>query len=408
MKLRPFAALRPPQSLAAAVAAPPYDVIESDEARVLAEGNPHSFLHVNKPEIDLPPETHPHDDAVYAKAAENFLRFQKNGWLVRDAVPGLYLYRQSFRGHAQAGVVGVCDTGDYERDIIKKHERTLQRKEDDRTRHVAAIQANAGPVFLMVRAQAEMKARMAEIQEGAPEVDFVAADGVRHSVWPIPDPDAFVAWFDALPAAYIADGHHRAASAARCSRDLAAANPKHTGKENYNGFLAVLFPSDDLQVLPYNRLVKGLNGHTPAGLLAGLRAAGFGVDACEEGTPGGRGDIRMFFDGAWHALRAPAADPADPVASLDASIVQQNILSPLLGIHDPRTDARISFKGGYDCVRRLREDVESGKADVAFSLHPTSTDEVMAVSDAGKIMPPKSTWFEPKLRSGLFVHTLDA
>lgn len=407
MKFYPFPALRPPNDLASQIACPPYDVIDSEEARRLAAGNPRSFLHINKPEIDLPENTDVYSDAVYAKAVESFQHFQSNGWLRREETAHYYLYRQEIDGHSQCGWVGVCHTEEYEQNLIKKHERTLQKKEDDRTRHVAALKANAGPVFLMLRAPEALKQLAAELEAAPPEVDFTSPDGVRHSVWPVADTAGVLNLFQHVPCAYVADGHHRTASAARCSKEFAAANPSHTGRENYNWFLSVMFAADDLMVLPYNRLVKGLNGKEPAVLLEETTSAGFEVTAVADGTPLERTDIRMFLDGRWHKLCKAAPADADPVSALDVSILQQDLMAPVLGIADPRTNSRISFKGGFDCVAQLEQAVRSGKADAAFSLYPTSTEEVMAVADADLIMPPKSTWFEPKLRSGLFVHTLD-
>jgi len=408
MKFYPFPALRPPNDLASQIASPPYDVIDSEEARRLAAGNPRSFLHINKPEIDLPEGISLYSDGVYAKAAENFERFQQNGWLRRDEKPAYYLYRQEIEGHTQTGWVGVCHTEEYEQDLIKKHERTLQKKEDDRTRHVATLQANAGPIFLMVRAPEALNALKEKLQEQNPEVDFTSPDGVRHTVWPVLDAAEVAALYSEIPCAYVADGHHRTASAARCSKEFAADNPAHTGRENYNWFLSVLFAADDLLVLPYNRLVKDLNGLTSPDLLVKIREAGFDVSLVDDGKSGSRADIRMFVDGSWYRLFKTAPADADPVSALDVSILQKDLLAPLLGIEDPRTSDRIAFKGGFDCDVLLEKMVKDGKAAVAFSLYPTSTDEVMAVADAGMIMPPKSTWFEPKLRSGLFVHTLDA
>lgn len=405
MQLRAFTPLRPPNELAHRVASPPYDVVDSLEARRLAVGNPSSFLHINKPEIDLPESVSLYDDAVYARGKENLERFQQLGWLRRETQPGVFLYRQAFKDHAQTGVVAVCHTEDYDRNVIKKHEKTLRKKEDDRTRHVQTLRANAGPVFLMVRAQAELKEQMASVESGPPDVDFVSEDGVRHTVWTAPDPDRFCALFGEIPVAYVADGHHRSASAARCSRDCALANPSHTGEEDYNWFLSVLFPEDVLQVLPYNRLVKGLGAYSAGELLDAVRAAGFTVKPASGGTPGSPGDIRMLLAGAWYQLSFPVPAGADPVAALDVSVLQAQLLGPVLGIEDPRTDPRIRFKGGYDCVAVLEQQVRNGQADVAFSLYPTRTRDIMAVADAGLIMPPKSTWFEPKLRSGLFVHT---
>lgn len=408
MKFYPFPALRPPHELASQVASQPYDVIDSEEARRLAAGNPRSFLHINKPEIDLPEGTDLYSEAVYAKAAENFQLFQQNGWFRRDEQPAYYLYRQEIEGHSQTGWVGVCHTEDYERNLIKKHERTLQKKEDDRTRHVAAIKANAGPIFLMVRAPSELIALKDQLQQDPPEVDFTSPDGVRHTVWPVRDAAAVAGLFADIPCAYVADGHHRTASAARCSKDFAAANPGHTGRENYNWFLSVMFAADDLLVLPYNRLVKDLNGLEAVAFLERIRAAGFEVSLADSGKAEARADVRMFLAGSWYRLHKSAAADADPVSALDVSILQQDLLAPILGIDDPRTNDRIFFKGGFDCEVLMEKLVREGKAAVAFSLYPTSTEEVMAVADAGMIMPPKSTWFEPKLRSGLFVHTLDA
>ena len=406
MKLKTFAPLRPPVDLSPIVASPPYDVIDSEEARRLAHDNPKSFLHVIKPEIDLPGDVNLYDERVYAKAAENFAMFRQNGWLRREAAPGLYLYRQSYEGHSQTGVVAVCHTEDYAQDVIRKHERTLQKKEDDRTRHVATLKANAGPVFLMVRGTASLHALLEKEQTQEPEVDFHSPDQVRHTVWKVVEPEPLLAWFHAIPAAYVADGHHRSASAARCSKEFASANPAHTGEEDYNWFLSVLFPAEDLQVLPYNRLVKGLNGLTPDALLAAAKSAGYAVGPAADGVAAARGEVRMYLGGEWYKLLQPNPVDDDPVSALDVSILQNALLAPVLGISDPRTDARISFLGGFDCLERMAHAVDQERADVAFSLYPTSTAEIMSVADAGLIMPPKSTWFEPKLRSGLFVHTL--
>jgi uncharacterized protein (DUF1015 family) len=407
MKFYPFPALRPPNDLAAQIASEPYDVIDSEEARRLAAGNPRSFLHINKPEIDLPEGTDLYSDAVYAKAAENFQLFQQNGWFRRDEKPAYYLYRQEIEGHSQTGWVGVCHTEEYEQNLIKKHERTLQKKEDDRTRHVATLKANAGPIFLMVRAPSELISLKDKIHNQNPEVDFTSPDGVRHTVWPVTDAGTVAGLFKQIPCAYVADGHHRTASAARCSKDFAAANPAHTGRENYNWFLSVMFAADDLLVLPYNRLVKDLNGLEAVDMLGKIRDAGFDVSLADSGKSSGRADVRMFVAGSWYKLCKAAPADADPVSALDVSMLQKDLLAPILGIDDPRTSDRISFKGGFDCDLLMEKMVKEGKAAVAFSLYPTSTEEVMAVADADMIMPPKSTWFEPKLRSGLFVHTLD-
>ena len=401
MRLRSFRSLRPPADKAAAVCSPPYDVISSEEARALAAGNPDSFLHVIKPEIDLPSDTDPYADEIYATARANFLDFQARGLLERDSEARLFVYRQQADTHVQDGIVGLCHIDDYAQDRIKKHERTLQKKEDDRTRHVHTLQANAGPVFLTYRDDTTLNDSVQRATTSAPLMQLTAEDGVIHTAWTLPAETA--AAFAAVPCAYIADGHHRTASAARVGTDMRAANPNHTGNEDYNWFLSVLFPASQLQVLAYNRLVKDLNGHTPASLLAAVED----LFDLSSGSPEPRhkGEICMFLNGAWHALQVRDV-PNDPVASLDVSLLQDRLLCPLLGIDDPRTSPRISFKGGHDCAAQLQAAVESGDQAVAFSLFPTSVLDMMDVADAGLIMPPKSTWFEPKLRSGLFVHTL--
>jgi len=404
MRLRTFQGLRPAANCASDLCSPPYDVIDTDGAKAMAEGNPKSFLHVIKPEIDLADGISLYDDSVYAKAQENFERFQAEGWLVRDEKPSLYVYRQKVGDHAQHGIVGVCHVGDYENDIIKKHEKTLQTKEDDRTRHVKTLRANAGPVFLTFRDDAEVAKQIEATVGGTPVVDLMAEDGVQHTVWPISNPEAVTTRFDAIPCSYVADGHHRSASAARVGAELAAANPDHTGEEDYNWYLCVLFPADELKVLAYNRLVADLNGQDKAAYLQAVEAV-FDVNEGGPAMPANKGNISMFLDGAWYTLQAKAVDQNDPVASLDVSILQHQLLTPILGIDDPRTNSRISFKGGHGSTDFLVAQVNAGKAAVAFSLYPTSIHDMMDVADADKIMPPKSTWFEPKLRSGMFVHT---
>ena len=406
MKIRPFAAIRPTAELADAVASPPYDVIDSDEARALAAGNEKSFLHVIKPEIDLPEGTDLYSDAIYAKAAENFQAFQDKGFMQREEAPCFYLYRQTLGDHVQNGLVVTCHTDDYENDLIKKHEKTLPKKEDDRTRHVATLKANAGPVFLTYRDVDAIKVLLTDVAAGTPDFDFTSADGVQHTGWVIKDTAALQAELDQVPVSYVADGHHRSASASRVSKEMGEANPNHTGEEDYNYFLCVLFPAEELNVIAYNRMVTELNGLSPEAFLAAV-GEHFTVSETTDTQPAARGEICMYLEEKWYSLKWDEDASLDPVARLDVSILQYSLLQPVLGVEDIRTDARMIFKGGFDVVDVMTATVNSGKAAVAFSLYPVSVHQVMDVADVDQIMPPKSTWFEPKLRSGLFVHTLD-
>ncbi len=407
MRLNPFRAVRPRPDLAARVAAVPYDVVNRAEAAELARGNPHSFLHVGRSDIDLPPEVDPYDPRIYARARAALDELLSSGTLVEDAKPGLFLYRQVMDGRTQTGVVGCVHVDDYERDLIRKHEKTRQDKEDDRTRHVLTLNANAEPVFLTYRAEPAIDAQVERIVATAPLYDFTAPDGVRHTVWTVPDPAALVRAFGAVPHSYVADGHHRSASAWRAGKERRAANPSHHGDEEYNWFLAVLFPSSELRILPYNRMVRDLKGQTPAEVLARIGKLGK-LTPTRDPAPDRSGVFALYLGGAWHRLELDPAsiDRSDPIASLDVSLLQDRVLGPILGIGDPRTDKRIDFVGGIRGPAELQRRVESGEMAVGFSLYPTTLDQLMAVSDAGHIMPPKSTWFEPKLRSGLFVHRL--
>ena len=407
--VRPFRALRPRPELAARVAAPPYDVINSEEARAMAKGNEISFLHVNKPEIDLPPEVNLYDDRVYATGVRNLRRFMAEGVLVREGEPSFYVYQQRMGDHVQAGIVGAVSCQEYADGLIKRHEFTRKDKEDDRTRHTHELNANAGPVFLTYRQRAEIDAIVAYVRKAQPLYDFVAPDGIGHTVWTVP-PERTAALQKALaavPALYVADGHHRAASAARVGLERRAGNPRHRGDEPYNYFLAVLFPHDQLRIMDYNRVVKDLGGLTPEAFLAKVREK-FTVKESKDGRPGAVHRFGMYLGGSWHTLEAkPGTYPeGDPVRSLDVAILQENLLAPILGIADPRTDKRIDFVGGIRGLGELEKRVKQGWA-VAFALFPTSLDQLMSVADAGLVMPPKSTWFEPKLRSGLLVRTLD-
>lgn len=408
IRFNPLRAWRPAPGLAAQVAAPPYDVVTRAEAAALAGGNPLSFLHVGRAEIDLPPEIDPYDPRVYQQAQENLRAFMDRGVLEQDAAPTLYIYEQTMGGRVQAGVVGCVHIDDYERDVIRKHEKTRPDKEDDRTRHVLTLNANAEPVFLTYRPRSSITDAVAAIRRTPPRDDFTTPDGVRHRTWRVDDPAPLLAAFREVPAAYVADGHHRCASAWRAGRERLAQNPAPTGDEEYHWFLAVLFPSDELRILPYNRVVRDLGAHTPASLLAALATVG-DLTATSHPQPDRPGCFGIYLDGAWHRLVLDPAtiDGADPIASLDAALLQERVLTPLLGIGDPRTDQRLDFVGGIRGVVALEERVNRGEAAVAIALHPTSLEQLLAVSDAGLIMPPKTTWFEPKLCSGLFVHTLD-
>jgi uncharacterized protein (DUF1015 family) len=416
LRIRAFQGLSPAPQFAREVACVPYDVVDRAEAAALAQGKPHSLLHVDRAEIDLPEDTDPYSDIVYATARSNFLRLRDAAVLVRESVPCLYLYRQRMGSHVQTGLAAVCHVDDYvheraanprARDIIKKHERTRQEKEDDRTRLIGALRANTGPVFLTYRDQAAIDAIATREAENAPTFDFTAPDGIQHTVWRIADSatiEALKATFASLPAAYVADGHHRTASAARVGLELRAKDPAATGDEEYDWFLAVLFPAKQLRILPYNRAVHDLNGRDAGRFLAEAGKA-FAITPASSPTPERPGQIRMYLAGAWHNLEWTPAPDSDPISQLDVTGLQERLLAPLLGIDDPRTSKRIDFIGGIRGPEELVRLVDGGKAAVAFSMYPTTVDQLMAIADAGQIMPPKSTWFEPKLRSGLFIHT---
>jgi uncharacterized protein (DUF1015 family) len=407
MRLHPFRALRPDPALAERVASVPYDVVNRAEAAALAEGNPHSFLHVGRSDIDLPANVDPYDQRIYAKAREALERFEAEGTLLREAEPSLYLYRQVMDGRAQTGVVCCVHIDDYEGDVIRKHEKTRQDKEDDRTRHVLTLRANAEPVFLTYRARPDLAVLAGTATAGAPLYDFTAPDGVRHTVWRIADPHPFVEAFRRVPLAYVADGHHRSASAWRAGRELRSLPPQRRGDGEYNWFLAVLFPDEELRILPYNRVVRDLAGKLPPDVLARLSHVGR-VSVTDDPVPRRAGTFCFFLMNAWYRLELDPAtiDRSDPIASLDVSLLQDRVLGPVLGVGDPRTDRRLDFVGGIRGTAELERRVRSGEMAIAFSLYPTTLQQLMAVADAGQIMPPKSTWFEPKLRSGLFVHTL--
>ena len=405
--IRPFRALRPRPELAASIAAVPYDVVNRDEAAALAAGNPLSFLHVSRAEIDLPPDTNPYADAVYEKAVANFAALRSS--MVEEAAPSVYFYRLRMGTHAQTGLAACYSVDEYNRDIIKKHEKTRKDKEDDRTRHIIDLRAQTGPVFLTYRHDATVDAIVARVCAGAPLYDLVAPDGITHTVWRADEEAtrALVQAFGALPALYIADGHHRAASAARAHDRFGGGQASSGPDAEHAWFLAVAFPDNQTQILPYNRAVKDLAGKTPEQFLAGVRER-FTVEP-GGATPAGKGACQMYLGGQWHTVVLhPAGAPAsaDPITSLDVSLLQDGLLAPLLGVLDPRTDKRIDFVGGIRGTGELERLVSSGSAAVAFSMHPVTVAELMAIADAGAIMPPKSTWFEPKLRDGLVSHVI--
>lgn len=407
-EIRPFRALRPRPEFAARVASYPYDVISSEEARELARGNDISYLHVVKPEIDLPPDVDLYDDRVYAQGAKNLRRLIAEEVLVRETEPRLYVYQQRMGEHVQAGIVAAFSCQEYADGLIKRHEFTRRDKEDDRTRHTHELNAN-DPVFLTYRQRADVDALVDQVRVLAPVYDFVADDGFGHTVWVVPGELAspLQEAFRQIPALYVADGHHRAASGARVGLERRAQNPHHTGDEPYNFFMAVVFPHDQLKIMDYNRVVKDLHGHTPESFVAAVSEK-FTVTPDTPARPEHGDQFGMYLGGRWYRLDArPGSYPEhDPVRSLDVSILQENLLAPILGIADPRTDKRIDFVGGIRGLGELEKRVNEGWA-VAFALHPTSLDQLMAVADSGEVMPPKSTWFEPKLRSGLLVRTLD-
>ncbi len=411
MKFKAFNALRPAPGKAARVCAVPYDVVSTEEARLMAVANEDSLLHVSRPEIDLP-GVDVHADAVYAQGLKAFQNLQARGVLIRDGADCYYVYRQVMGRHSQVGVMGCCHVADYEANVILKHEKTRQDKEDDRTRHTLSLRANTGPVFLMYRDRKAVDAEVAAVMCDAPLEDFVAEDGVRHTVWrvngaAVPRLSAEIAQ---VPKAYIADGHHRAASAARAARTCAEAakqrGEKVAGNEEFCWFLAVMFPASQLNILAYHRCVADLNGMSETAFLKA--AAGvFAMKEVADGEVSGRREVRMYVGGRWYALTWNDAE-GDPVGRLDVSVLQNRLLGPVLGIGDPRTNPRISFVGGIRGAKELMRRVDAKEAAVAFAMCPVSVEEVMDIADAGAIMPPKSTWFEPKLRSGVAIHTLDA
>lgn len=412
-KVKPFKGVRPPKELVEQVASRPYDVLNSAEARAEAEGNPRSLYHIIKPEIDFEVGTDEHDPRVYQKAVDNFNAFQREGWLVADDKEHYYIYAQTMDGRTQYGIVLAANVADYMEGRIKKHELTRRDKEEDRMKHVRVNNANIEPVFFAFPDNAALQAVIDQVTKGEPEYDFTAPDGFGHHFWVVNDPeltDTITREFDKIPYLYIADGHHRTAAAALVGNEKAQANPDHKGDEEYNYFLAVAFPASHLKIIDYNRVVRDLNGLTPAEFLGRL-AENFIVEdkGTEEYRPAALHNFSLYLDGRWYSLTAREGtyNDSDPIGVLDVTVSSDLILRDILGITDLRSDKRIDFVGGIRGLGELKRRVDSGEMAMALALYPVSMDQLMAIADSGNIMPPKTTWFEPKLRSGLVIHKLD-
>jgi uncharacterized protein (DUF1015 family) len=410
--IRPFRGLRPAAGRADDVVAPPYDVLNTAEARERAAGRPFSFLHISKPEIDLPEGTDPYSPAVYEKGKENFRKLVEEGVLVRDETPCYYFYRLVMGEHVQTGLVVAASVADYDTNRIRKHEFTRPDKEDDRVRQIDALNAQTDPVFLTYRHADTIDAIADKVTATEADIDVTADDGVRHTIWVCRDPadiDTITSTFDAMDCIYIADGHHRSAAASRVCAARKQANASHTGEEDYNYFLSVVFPDNQMQILDYNRVITDLNGNSPEAFINALQNAFRVIESSQPVKPQGTGEFGMYLKGQWYKLAIkPALVPADdPVGRLDVSLLANNLIDPVLGISDPRRDKRIDFIGGIRGLKELERRVDSGEMAVAFSLYPTSLDQLMDVADANEVMPPKSTWFEPKLADGLVSHMLD-
>lgn len=418
MKLiKPFRGLRPTRELAANVASHPYDVLNREEAYALAKDNPHSFLHINKPEVDVDPELSVYDRKVYEKGSENLQRFIEEGILVRDDAEQFYVYQQQMGNHIQVGLVAAASVAAYEADLIKKHEFTRPDKEDDRVHHMDALGAQVGPVFLTYKAEDSINNLIAEVQQNDAEYDFTAEDGTRHTFWLVSDAattQALEEQFNRLECLYVADGHHRSAAASRVQKLYEERNGQHQGDESYNWFLVVLFPHDQMQILDYNRIIKDLGSYSASGFLEALESK-FNIEKLADvaaAKPTQAREFALYLDSTWYRLTpgedlAATIDDDDPVLSLDVSIMQEAILTPFLGIEDQRTDKRIDFVGGIRGLQELEKRVDSGEWAAAIALYATSIESLMDIADANEVMPPKSTWFEPKLKSGLVVHVLD-
>ncbi len=411
--LKPFRGLRPPQNIVEKLASRPYDVLNSKEARQEAQGNPYSLLHIIKPEIDLPEEISLYSDAVYQKASENFKKFKEKGWLLKDNEDYLYIYAQTMNGKTQYGLVGCASIDDYFNNVIKKHELTRKDKEEDRKKHVRITNANMEPVFFTYPKKEELDNIVKDfVTNNNPVYDFTADDGFGHHFWVIKDKnliERIVKLFGEIPSTYVADGHHRTAAAALVGKELRELNPNHTGKEEYNFFLAVHFPSDQLTIIDYNRVIKDLNGLSNDEFITRL-SKGFDIEPKGKDMfkPLKLHEFSMYLNGNWYKLTAKEGtyDDNDPIGVLDVTVLTKQVLEPVLDIHDLRTDKRIDFVGGIRGLGELKKRVDSGEMAVAFALYPVSMDQLIRIADSGKIMPPKTTWFEPKLRSGLVIHEL--
>ena len=410
--IKPFRGLRPVPEHAADVAAPPYDVLNTAEARVRAAGKPWSFLHISKPEIDLPEGTDPYAAEVYAKGAKNLRKEIEAGILMRDEQPRYYVYRLRMGEHVQTGLVFTGSVADYDTNRIRKHEYTRPQKEDDRVRQITALDAQTGPVLLAYRSSAEVAEIIDQVAAGTPAYDLVADDGVGHTLWVMEDQaqiDRLTEIFDAMDALYIADGHHRSASASRIAKAKNAEKGTAAGENSWDYFLCVAFPHDETRIFDYNRVIKDLNGLSPQELLAQIAASFVIEESADMAKPVKAQQFGMYLDGQWYRLEIDTelVPHDDPVARLDVSLLQDNLIAPLLGVADPRTDNRIDFVGGIRGLAELERRVDSGEMAIAFALYPTSMEALMAVADADEVMPPKSTWFEPKLADGLVSHVLD-
>ena len=408
-EIRPFCCVHPATEVVSQVAALPYDVVSREEAAAIGKENPDSFLHVDRAEMDLPADAGLYDPEVYKKAKENLLQMEEKGILSQDHKPCYYIYELVRKGKVQTGIAGCASIDDYLNGMIKKHENTRREKEEDRVRHVDICDAQTGPIFLAYRNQESLKKIVADVKTGAALFDFTSEDGIRHRGWKIADTEKISAIYEAfhqMNALYIADGHHRAASAVRVGVKRREEHPGYTGEEEFNYFLSVIFPDDELMIMDYNRVVRELNGLTPEEFLSGIKKV-FDVEKLDKAEhPKRKGQVTLFLEDKWYLLTLkPEYENCDPVEGLDVSILQKQILEPVLGIHDPKTDKRIDFVGGIRGLSELERRVHTDMK-VAFAMYPTSIGELFAVADAGLLMPPKSTWFEPKLRSGLFIHAL--
>jgi len=407
----PFAAVHPVAQAADSICAPPYDVVSRSEAAHKVRGKPDSFLHVSRAEIDLPTEISPDSDLVFEKARRNYRSLRERELLIKDNAPSYYVYALKMGAHRQVGIAATPSVDDYDADLIRRHGKTKPDKVEDRSRHIAALSAQTGPVFLAHESSRDVDAIVEETTAGPALFEVEAADGVQHTVWRVPGQmtDRLRQAFARISVLYIADGHHRAKSASRVRAQRRERDPGYTGNEPCNRFLAVLFPAEQLRILPYNRLVKGLNGRTVPQLIEAIgRVEGCDVQPVSTPAPSRKGTVHLFAEDCWHCIAFTDSPESgdDPVEGLDVQRLQVRILAPLLGILDPRTDSRIDFVGGIRGTGELEERVRRGEADVAFSLYPVDIGEVMAIADAGRIMPPKSTWFEPKLADGLLIHEI--